>query len=50
MNEGEIVFGLDRPMEKRVNLFAQKTIQNIEKKSKILSSSVMKISDVSNMR
>ena len=50
MGENIISFKYDKQMEKKVENFAVKTINKVEVKSKLLSTSITQLSKVSNMR
>ena len=50
MEEKTIAFKYDKQMEKKVENFAVKTINNVEAKSKLLSTTITQLAKVSNMR
>ena len=50
MDKNIIAFKYDKQMEKKVENFAVKTINKVEVKSKLLSTSITQLSKVSNMR
>lgn len=50
MEKNIIAFKYDKQMEKKVENFAVKTINKVEVKSKLLSTSITQLSKVSNMR
>lgn len=50
MEEKTIAFKYDKQMEKKVENFAVKTINNVEAKSKLLSTTITQLAKVSNTR
>lgn len=50
MGENIIAFKYDKQMEKKVENFAVKTINKVEAKSKLLSTTITQLAKVSNMR
>ena len=44
------IFKYDKQMEKKVENFGVKTIQNVETKRKLLSTTISQLTKVSNMR
>ena len=50
MEENLIAFKYDKQMEKKVENFAVKTINKVETKSKLLSTTITQLAIVSNMR
>lgn len=50
MDGNSIAFKYDKQMEKKVENFAVKTINNVESKSKLLSTTITQLAKVSNTR
>lgn len=50
MDGNSIAFKYDKQMEKKVENFAVKTINNVEAKSKLLSTTITQLAKVSNTR